>query len=146
MENNSYPVSIEIFAAYMDGNLSIEEMHNIESLINNNNSLCQIKFIYDEIETKQDSVMDSEYLDKIESHDFKIPDVSISEQGEITDEQDIIDDDNADDYESNNRDSDEFAESENEEDDSYHSDDDDNTEESDNDIDEDPDDEIDNDN
>ena len=40
MENNSYPVSIEIFAAYMDGNLSIEEMHNIESLINNNNSLC----------------------------------------------------------------------------------------------------------
>lgn len=144
MENNSYPVSIEIFAAYMDGNLSADEMQNIESLINNNNSLCQIKFIYDEVETKQDSVMDSEYLDKIESHDFKIPDVSISEQGEIPDEQDIIDDDNAGDYESNNRYIDEFAESENEEDDSYHSDDDDNTEESDNDIDEDSDDEIDN--
>ena len=93
MENNSYPVSIEIFAAYMDGNLSVDEMHNIESLINNNNSLCRLKFIYDEIGTNQDSVIDQEYLEQLDSCDFKIPEIKTSGQSMISDDLYLLDSD-----------------------------------------------------
>lgn len=87
MENNSYPVSIEIFAAYMDGNLSADEMQNIESLINNNNSLCKIKFVYEGIEPDLNTPIDNEYIEAVSSKDFKLPEIT---KEEILDNSDNI--------------------------------------------------------
>lgn len=72
------PVSIEEFAAYLDGNLSEDGMKNISSIISYNNNLADITEISDVVDvTKEHYMQDEELLpSEIESMDFDIPLIS----------------------------------------------------------------------
>lgn len=60
MANNIFPVSIEKFAAYLDGNLSADEMQKISSCINSNEHLGNIVEISDTIDEDIVSIIGTE--------------------------------------------------------------------------------------
>ena len=72
------PVSIEEFAAYLDGNLTEDGMKNISSIISCNKNLADIAGINDVVDvTKEQYMQDDELLpSEIESMDFEIPEIS----------------------------------------------------------------------
>lgn len=72
------PVSIEEFAAYLDGNLTEEGMNEIASVISCNKNLADITDINDVVDViKEQYMQDDESLpSEIESMDFEIPEIS----------------------------------------------------------------------
>lgn len=87
------PVSIEEFAAYLDGNLTEDGMEYISSIISYNNKLADITEISNVVDaTKEQYIQDEEFLpSEIESMDFnipKIPDETIHAQYPIYDNDD----------------------------------------------------------
>lgn len=71
-------VSIEEFAAYLDGNLTEDGMEYISSIISHNNKLADITEISNVVDvTKEQYIQDEELLpSEIESMDFNIPEIS----------------------------------------------------------------------
>lgn len=70
------PISIEKFAAYLDGNLSEAEMHSISLLIDGNEDLQEIIDTNDSIEDTydyNDFVGEADIPNEIERMDFEIP-------------------------------------------------------------------------
>lgn len=87
------PVSIEEFAAYLDGNLAEDGMEYISSIISYNNKLADITEISNVVDvTKEQYIQDEDLLpSEIESMDFNIPEISdetIHKQHPIYDDDD----------------------------------------------------------
>lgn len=72
------PVSIEEFAAYLDGNLTDDGMEYISSVISNNQNLADIAEISDVVDdiTEQYILDDDLQLLLLENMNFYIPDIS----------------------------------------------------------------------
>ena len=72
------PISIEEFAAYLDGNLSAAEMNRVANLVNNNSDMEEIVFISDAVDEDMLTYMQDEFayeadMSALESSDFDIP-------------------------------------------------------------------------
>ncbi len=74
----SPPISIEKFAAYLDGNLPEHEMLHVSLLIESNDDMRQIMQINDSIdETMEANVfIDMDLSDEITAVDFELPDIN----------------------------------------------------------------------
>lgn len=78
--NYDYPVSIEEFAAYLDGNLSDDEMQRMSSIIEENDvmkDLTNCAEISDSTLEEQ-SVYEIEIPDDISNSDFELPEIGLS--------------------------------------------------------------------
>ena len=72
------PVSIEKFAAYLDGNLSDDEMNRIEALVSTNPDMEELVAISDEVDEDIQVYMQDEFayeadMTALEDSDFDIP-------------------------------------------------------------------------
>ena len=72
------PISIEEFAAYLDGNLSAAEMNRVANLVNNNSDMEEIVSISDAVNEDMLTYMQDEFayeadMSALESSDFDIP-------------------------------------------------------------------------
>ena len=86
------PVSIEEFAAYLDGNLTEDGMKYISSVVSNNQNLADIAEISEVVDdTKEQYMLDDELLfSDVEDMNFSIPVISddtVIEQNVIYDEE-----------------------------------------------------------
>lgn len=86
------PVSIEEFAAYLDGNLSEDEMNRIDTLVSTNPDMEELVAISDEIDEDVQVYLQDEFayeadMTALEDSDFDIPnlDGDILPQTEIDD-------------------------------------------------------------
>jgi hypothetical protein len=86
------PVSIEKFAAYLDGNLSEEEMDSIDALVSSNPDMEELVSISDEIDEDVQMYLQDEFayeadMTALEDSDFDIPnlDANITPQIENDD-------------------------------------------------------------
>lgn len=73
---SGFPISIEEFAAYMDGNLSDDEMQRVSSVIDENKNMQEIIDSCDSIDESYDYnefVGDAIIPDEIESMEFDVP-------------------------------------------------------------------------
>lgn len=81
IDNNfDYPVSIEEFAAYLDGNLSEEDTERINSIIEQNDTMQDVIDCIEMSDNalEEQSVYGTEIPDDILNSDFEIPDVGLS--------------------------------------------------------------------
>lgn len=79
-DNFDYPVSIEEFAAYLDGNLSEEDMERVNSIIEQNDTMQDVMNcigLSDNALEEQISY-GTEIPDDILNSEFEIPDVGLS--------------------------------------------------------------------
>ncbi len=72
------PVSIEKFAAYLDGNLSEDEMNRIDALVSTNPDMGELVVISDEVDEDIQVYMQNEFayeadMTALENSDFDIP-------------------------------------------------------------------------
>ena len=72
------PVSIEKFAAYLDGNLSDDEMNRIDALVSTNPDMEELVAISDEVDEDIQVYMQDEFayeadMTALEDSDFDIP-------------------------------------------------------------------------
>ena len=72
------PVSIEKFAAYLDGNLSEDEMNRIDTLVSTNPDMEELVAISDEVDEDIQVYMQDEFayeadMTALEDSDFDIP-------------------------------------------------------------------------
>lgn len=72
------PVSIEKFAAYLDGNLSDDEMNRIDSLVSTNPDMEELVAVSDEVDEAIQVYMQDEFayeadMTALEDSDFDIP-------------------------------------------------------------------------
>ena len=72
------PVSIEKFAAYLDGNLSDDEMNRIDALVSTNPDMEELVAISDEVDEDIQVYMQDEFayeadMTALEESDFDIP-------------------------------------------------------------------------
>ncbi|MGN0245830.1 MAG: hypothetical protein ACI4DK_07680 [Lachnospiraceae bacterium] len=72
------PISIEEFAAYLDGNLSAAEMNRVANLVNNNSDMEEIVSISDAVDEDMQIYMQDEFayeadMSALESSDYDIP-------------------------------------------------------------------------
>lgn len=80
LEGSDFPVSIEEFAAYMDGNLSDDEMQRVSSVIGENKDMQEIVDScnsIDELYDYNEFVGDTIIPDEIERMEFDIPNLEI---------------------------------------------------------------------
>lgn len=95
MENNILPISIEKFAAFLDGNLAAEEMQGVAALISENDEMQMIvdtnSLIDDTLSTY--SANESELPFELQSLDFALPDLDfeLSAMATISPEKEIED-------------------------------------------------------
>lgn len=77
MDKHLPPISIEKFAAYLDGNLSQEEMGTISSLANDDDSIKQLLDANSDIEETLSSYKSEDLIlpKDIESMSFEIPQI-----------------------------------------------------------------------
>lgn len=74
MANNIFPVSIEKFAAYLDGNLSADEMQEMSALIENNDSMHLLAGANSIVDESLTAYSDNDMQLPIEiQEDFEIP-------------------------------------------------------------------------
>lgn len=74
------PVSIEEFAAYLDGNLSDDEMNRIDALVSTNPEMGELVAISDEVDEDIQVYMQDEFayeadMTALEDSDFDIPNI-----------------------------------------------------------------------
>ncbi len=72
------PVSIEKFAAYLDGNLSEDEMNRIDALVSTNPNMEELVSIFDEVDEGIQVYLQDEFayeadMTALENSDFDIP-------------------------------------------------------------------------
>ena len=72
------PVSIEKFAAYLDGNLSEDEMNSIDALVSTNPDMEELVAVSDEVDEDIQVYMQDEFayeadMTALEDSDFDIP-------------------------------------------------------------------------
>lgn len=81
IDNNfDYPVSIEDFAAYLDGNLSEEDTERVYSIIEQNDTMRDVMNCIELSDNalEEQSVYGTEIPDDILNSEFEIPDVGLS--------------------------------------------------------------------
>ena len=79
-KNYMPPVSIEKFAAYLDGNLSEDEMNRIDTLVSTNSDMEELVSISDEVDEDIQIYMQDEFayeadMTALEDSDFDIPNI-----------------------------------------------------------------------
>lgn len=72
------PISIEEFAAYLDGNLSAAEMNRVANLVSNNSDMEEIVSISDVVDEDMQAYMQDEFayeadMSALENSDYDIP-------------------------------------------------------------------------
>ena len=94
-DSSDFPVSIEEFAAYMDGNLSDSDMNNIQQIINNNINLREILETNDLIEDSKLSMTNEGWQlpEELLTSDFEYPEIKENLEN-ILDEDDILSSEN----------------------------------------------------
>lgn len=81
MENEmTLPISIEKFAAYLDGNLSEDEMSRIDALVQTNPDMEELISISDIVDEDCQALQNDQFaleaeLTALEGSDFEIPDI-----------------------------------------------------------------------
>lgn len=92
------PLSIEEFAAYLDGNLSEDEMNRIDALVSTNPEMEELVDIADEVDEDVQIYMQDEFafeadVTALEDSDFDIPnldeDITPSTVGDISEYRDV---------------------------------------------------------
>jgi len=71
------PISIEKFAAFLDGNLPDEEMDNIESLVRGNEQMCNLVEESDYIDSELDAQNGISDITSFDYLSIAIPDVPV---------------------------------------------------------------------
>lgn len=81
------PISIEKFAAYLDGNLQENEKQEIETLIENSEPLQQLIYANESVDDtlEYNSFLNEDLPEEIECSDFEIPDLDCKDFFEIED-------------------------------------------------------------
>lgn len=94
-DSSDFPVSIEEFAAYLDGNLSDIDMNNIQQFINNNINLQEILETNDFIEDSILSMTNEEWQlpEEFLTSDFEYPEIN-ENLANLLDEDDILSSEN----------------------------------------------------
>lgn len=84
-DSSDFPVSIEEFAAYIDGNLSDDEMQRISSVIEYDDTMQDIVGQNAIVEDLQEAYYTDDYILplEIESLDFNIPEITLLESNSI---------------------------------------------------------------
>lgn len=81
MENDmTLPISIEKFAAYLDGNLSEDEMSRIDALVSTNPNMEELISVSDIVDEDCQALQNDQFaleaeLTALEGSDFEIPDI-----------------------------------------------------------------------
>lgn len=78
MENNIFPVSIEKFAAYLDGNLSADEMQEMSALVSSDSCMLDIISASEIVDNTVENYTPeeiAEFHETIESSPFSLPDL-----------------------------------------------------------------------
>ena len=86
-ESSDFPVSIEEFAAYMDGNLSEDEMQRISSVIENDETMQDVMDSMEksELTLSEYTPDDLQLPEEITDIDFFVPEVAGLAHGTIVD-------------------------------------------------------------
>ena len=85
LDSSDFPVSIEEFAAYLDGNLMDDDMQRVSSVIENDEAMQDVVGQNVIVENLQEAYYSDDYILplELESLDFNIPDITLLEYNSI---------------------------------------------------------------